>query len=111
MPIEDVSKKPLHTNGVNSNHVEANQSRMKIKKDERFNQGKLDSVDISEEARSLEQTVTNLKANASKMPDVRVAKMEEIAAKLKNDFYDKPEVIEQVAKKVADVFSAKKLEF
>ena len=36
--------------------------------------------------------------------------MEEVRAKLKEGFYDRPEVIEEVANKVIDAFSIKKQE-
>ncbi len=107
MPIEDISKTSLHP-GINTNRVGINQPHTKVEKDKHLAEEKIDSVDISKEARELEQTVASLKTSVREMPDVRAAKMEEIRAKLKDGFYDRPEVIEQVAKKVADSFSIKK---
>ena len=43
----------------------------------------------------------------AEIPDVRIAKMEEVRAKLRDGFYDSPEVIEQVADKVIDAFIIK----
>lgn len=110
MPIEDISKTSLYHGVANTNRIEANQSQTKIEKDKRTVHEKFDSVDISKEARALENTVASLKTSVSEMPDVRAAKMEDVKVKLKTGFYDRPEVIEQVAKKVADAFSIKKQE-
>ncbi|MDN3513472.1 MAG: flagellar biosynthesis anti-sigma factor FlgM [Candidatus Brocadia sp.] len=108
MPIEDISKISLHHGVTNTNRIGENQPHMKIKENERLIQRELDSVDISKEARDLEQTISTMKARIREMPDVMAAKMEEIKVKLKDGFYDRPEVIEQVAKKVIDAFSIKK---
>jgi glutamyl-tRNA reductase len=108
MPIEDISKTSLHPGVANTNRTEENRAHKKIEKDEHLVQSKLDSVDISKEARELEQTIASLKSSLSELPDVRAAKMEEVKANFKNAFYDRPEVIEQVAKKVIDAFSIKK---
>ncbi|GAN34057.1 MAG: hypothetical protein DYG83_03625 [Candidatus Brocadia sp. AMX2] len=110
MPIEDVSKTSLHQGVANINRIEINRPHAKVEKDERSAKVKFDSVDISKEARNLEKTIASLKASVSEMHDVRAAKMKEVKIKLENGFYDQPEVIEQVAKKVADVFSVKKQE-
>ena len=110
MSIDDILKTSLHPNVANTTRIEANQPHTKTEKDGRFVQAKFDSVDISKEARKLEQTIMSLKTGVKEMPDVRAAKTEEIKAKLKGGFYDRPEVIEQVAKKIIDVFSIKKQE-
>lgn len=107
MPIEDISKTSLHPTGT-INHVGASQPHTKAEKDKRLAEEKIDSVDISKEARMLEQTVASLKANVHEMPEVRAAKMEEVRTKLADGFYDRPEVIDRVAEKVADAFSVKK---
>lgn len=108
MTIEHVSNTSSHGKVANSSHVEGNQSNIKMKKEERSVDEKIDSVDISKEARNLERTIANLKIRMDEMPDVRVAKMEEVRAKLRDGFYDRPEVIEQVAEKVIDAFAIKK---
>lgn len=108
MTIKDVSNASLHTRGVNSNYVEENQLKIKTNKENRPADEKNDSVDISKETRILEQTITKLKTLVGEIPDVRSEKMEEIKAKIKDGFYDKPEVVLQVAEKIIDVFGDKK---
>ena len=108
MSIENISKAALNARVANTGRVEANQTQVKTEKDKRSVHAKLDTVDISKEARNLEQTVVDMKTVISEMPDVRDAKMEEVKTKLKDGFYDRPEVIEEVAKKIADAFSIKK---
>ncbi len=108
MTIEHVSNTSPHGKVINSSHVEGDQSHIKMKKEERSVYEKIDSVDISKEARNLEQTIANMKTRMDEMSDVRVAKMEEVRAKLRDGFYDRPEVIEQVAEKVIDAFTVKK---
>ena len=110
MSIENISKTSLNAKIANAGRVEANQSQIKAEKDKRDAHAKLDTVDISKEARNLEQTVGNLKTVVSEIPDVRDAKVEEVRAKLKDGFYDRPEVIEEVASKVIGAFSIKKQE-
>lgn len=108
MTIKDVSNASLHTRGVNSNYVEENQLRIKINKEDQPEDEKNDSIDISKEARKLEQTITDLKKLANELPDVRHKKMEEVKQKIKEDYYDRPEVILQTAEKIMDVFGNKK---
>ncbi|HHT9138786.1 MAG TPA: flagellar biosynthesis anti-sigma factor FlgM [Candidatus Wunengus sp. YC60] len=108
MSIENISKNSLNARVANTGRVEANQSQAKAEKGKRPVHTKLDTVDISKEARNLEQTVENLKTVVSEIPDVRDAKVEEVRAKLKDGFYDRQEVIEDVANKVIDAFSIKK---
>lgn len=108
MTIKDVSNASLHTRGVNSNSVEENQLQIKTNKENRLNNGKNDSVDISKEARKLEHLITDLKTLVSEIPDVRSEKMEGIKAKIKDGFYDRPEVILQVAEEIIDIFGDKK---
>ena len=110
MSIENISKTSLNAKIANAGRVEANQSQIKAEKGKRTAHAKLDTVDISKEARNLEQTVENLKTVVREIPGVRDAKVEEVRAKLKDGFYDRPEVIEEVANKVIDAFSIKKQE-
>jgi negative regulator of flagellin synthesis FlgM len=110
MSIENISKTSLNARVANTGRVEANQSQIKADKGKRTAHAKLDTVDISKEARNLEQTVENLKTVVREIPEVRDAKVEEVRAKLKDGFYDRPEVIEEVANKVIDAFSIKKQE-
>ena len=110
MSIENISKTSLNARVANAGRVEADQSQINAEKGKRPVHTKLDTVDISKEARNLEQSVENLKTVVSEIPDVRDAKMEEVRAKLKDGFYDRPEVIEEVAKKVIDAFSSKRQE-
>lgn len=110
MSIENISKTSLNAKVANAGRIEANQSQIKAEKGKRTAHAKLDTVDISKEARNLEQTVENLKTVVREIPDVRDAKVEEVRAKLKDGFYDRPEVIEEVANKVIDAFSIKKQE-
>ncbi|MCR4320263.1 MAG: flagellar biosynthesis anti-sigma factor FlgM [Candidatus Brocadiaceae bacterium] len=110
MSIENISKTSLNARVANAGRVEVNQSQIKAEKGKRPVHTKPDTVDISKEARNLEQTVDNLKTVVSEIPDVRDAKMEEVRAKLKNGFYDRPEVIEEVANKVIDAFRTEKQE-
>ena len=107
MTIEHVSNTFSHGKVANSSHVEGNQSHIKTKKAERFVDENIDSVDISKETRNLEQSIVNLKTRMAEIPDVRIEKMEEVRAKLRDGFYDSPEVIEQVADKVIDAFIIK----
>lgn len=108
MTIKDVSNTSLHTREVNSNYVEENQLRIKINKEDQPEDEKADSVDISAEAKKLEQTITELKKLANEMPDVRHEKMMEIKQKIKEGYYDRPEVILQTAEKIMDLFGNKK---
>ncbi|MEP9412231.1 MAG: flagellar biosynthesis anti-sigma factor FlgM [Candidatus Brocadia sp.] len=109
MPIEDISKTSLHHGAVSTNRIEINHLQAgKVEKEDRLVDEKFDSVDISKEARDLKKSIKNLKSGVGEIPDVRAAKLEEVKAKLENGFYDRPEVIEQVAKKVAEAFSIKK---
>ena len=110
MSIENISKTSLNARVANTGRVEANQSQVKAEKGKRSVHTKLDTVDISKEARNLEQTVKNLKTVVSEIPDVRDAKVEEVRAKLKDGFYDRPEVAEEVANKVIDAFTVKRQE-
>ena len=100
MSIENISKTSLNARVANASRVEADQSQIKAGKGKSPVHTKLDTVDISKEARNLEQSVENLKTVVSEIPDVRDAKVEEVRAKLKDGFYDRPEVIEEVAKKL-----------
>ncbi|TVM00240.1 MAG: flagellar biosynthesis protein FlgM [Candidatus Brocadia sp. WS118] len=108
MTIKDVTNASPHTKGVNSNYVEENQLQIKTNKEDYSEDKKNDSVDISKEARKLVQTMTNLKTLVSEMPDVRSEKIEEFKAKIKDGFYERPEVILQVAEKIIDIFGNKK---
>lgn len=109
MPIEDISKTSLHHVAVSTNRIEINHLQAgKVEKEDHLVDEKFDSVDISKEARDLKKTIKNLKSGVGEIPDVRTAKLEEVKAKLENGFYDRPEIIEQVAKKVAEAFSIKK---
>ncbi|MCE7913030.1 MAG: flagellar biosynthesis anti-sigma factor FlgM [Candidatus Brocadia sp. AMX3] len=108
MTIKDVSDASLHTRGVNLNYIEENQLRIKSNKEHQSEENKDDSIYISQEARKLEQTITDLKKLANEIPEVRHEKMEEIKQKIKEDFYDRPEVILQTAEKIMDVFGTKK---
>ncbi len=108
MPIEDVSKTSLHHGIAGTNRTEVNQLQKKLEKDEVPVPEKFDSVNISREARDLEKAIENLKTRVDEMSDVRDAKIKEVKEKLENGYYDRPEVIEQVAKKVADAFRIKK---
>jgi len=110
MSIDNISKTSLNTGVANTGRAEANQSQIKADKGKRPVHTKLDTVDISKEARNLEQTFENLKTVVRDIPDVRDINMEEVRAKLKNGFYDRPEVIAEVANKVIDAFSIKKQE-
>ncbi|MBI2471710.1 MAG: flagellar biosynthesis anti-sigma factor FlgM [Planctomycetes bacterium] len=110
MSIENISKNSLNARVANTGRVEANQSQIKAEKGKRPVHTKLDTVDISKEARNLEQTVENLKIAVREIPDVRDAKVEEVRAKLKDGFYDRQEVIEDVANKVIDAFTIKRQE-
>ncbi|MBW7897140.1 Anti-sigma-28 factor, FlgM [Candidatus Brocadiaceae bacterium B188] len=108
MTVKDISNASLHTREVNPNYNEENQLRIKTKKEYRPEDEKNDSIDISKEARELEQTITNLKQLANEIPDVRHEKIEEVKQKIKDGFYDRPEVIFQTAGKIMDVLSNKK---
>src|SRR3972149_1812095 len=108
MSIENISKTSLNAKVANTGRVEANQSQIKAEKGKRPAHAKLDTVDISKDARNLEQTVENLKTVVREIPDVRDAKVEEVRAKLKDGFYDRPEVIEEVANKGVNAFSIKR---
>lgn len=110
MSIDHISKNSLSARGGITGRVESGQSQTKAEKGKRTGHAKLDTVDISKEARNLEQTVENLKTSVNEIPDVREAKVAEVKTRLKDGFYDRPEVIEEVAKKVIDAFTFKKQE-
>lgn len=108
MTIKDVSHTSLHTRGVSSNYAEENQLRIKNNKEDQPEDEKNDSIDISKEARKLEERITDLKKLANEIPNVRHEKMEEVKQKIKEGYYDRPEVILQTAEKIIDVFGNKK---
>src|SRR3990172_9195188 len=89
MSIENISKTSLNARVANTGRVESNQSQIKAEKGKRTAHAKLDTVDISKEARNLEQTVENLKTVVREIPGVRDAKVEEVRAKLKDGVYGK----------------------
>lgn len=107
MSIENVSKAYLNSKIANLSRPETKKTSAEKKESTSVSLGR-DSVDISGEAKRLGQLVENLKTSVKDAPDVRSAKVEEVKTKLKEDFYDKREVIELVAESIADSFNRKK---
>ncbi len=108
MSMEDISKASLNARIANRSYVNANQAHVKTEKDKGSAHIKPDTIDISKETKDFIQMIANLKTAVNEMPDVREAKIEEVKAKLKEGFYDKPEVIGEVADKVIDAFSIRR---
>ena len=67
----------------------------------------VDKVEISDEAKDLQNTLSKLKAELEKIPDVRPGKVEEAKKRMESGFYDQEDVIRKVAseikKKIIDV--------
>ena len=67
-----------------------------------------DGVEISEEANEIRKVVSGGKSELvefvkNNVPDIRVAKVEEVTIKLSNGVYDHPEVIEKLAERLASI--------
>ena len=68
-----------------------------------------DGVEISEEAQEIRKMMSGAKSELlefikNSVPDVREVKVQEATEKLSNGFYDRPEVIERLASKLASLF-------
>ncbi len=108
--MENISKVSINAKVGNTNRADTNQVHPKTEKDKQSTRTTgPDTIDISKETKNFIQMVANLKTAVSEMPDVRAEKIEEVKAKLKEGFYDKPEVINEVANKIVDAFSIKGL--
>lgn len=62
-----------------------------------------DEVNISQDAK-LARTLNRAFENIETSPDVRQDRVEDVKEKLQEGFYDKPEVINEVADQLTDVF-------
>ena len=65
--------------------------------------GRSDRVSISNNAR-LARTVSRAQEAIQEAPEVRGDRVAEVKERLADGFYDSPEVIDQVAQQVTDVF-------
>ncbi len=61
------------------------------------NLGEVDKVEISDEVQGLQKTLSKLKADLEKVPDVRSGKVEDAHKRLESGFYDNSDVIAKVA--------------
>ena len=61
-----------------------------------------DKVEISSEARELHKTLSGLKAKMKQMPDSRKEKIELAKARIEAGYYDKDEVIKEIARSIKD---------
>ncbi|GJQ58288.1 MAG: flagellar biosynthesis anti-sigma factor FlgM [Candidatus Scalindua sp. AMX11] len=61
------------------------------------NLGVVDKVEISEEAQGLQNTLSKLKADLEKVPDVRQGKVENAIKRMESGFYDNQDVVDKVA--------------
>ncbi len=104
MSIEGVSKAFLNYRL----EVEGNKGKREAKSGNRLGMPELDSVDISEEAGSIKQTIANLKNAINNVPDTRESKIKEVRIRLQGGYYDQKDVIMQVAERIADVFHGNK---
>ncbi len=59
-----------------------------------------DKVEISTEARELQKTLSTLKAEIKKMPDVREEKIKDVNARIEAGFYDRDAVTKEVARSI-----------
>ncbi len=59
-----------------------------------------DKVEISTEARELQKTVSILKAEIKKMPDVREEKIKDVKAGIEAGIYDRDAVTKEIAKSI-----------
>lgn len=105
--MENISKISLNAKVARTNHVDKDQARVKTEKDNRPAHIESDTIDISKETKDFIQMVADLKTAVNEIPDVRMEKIEEVKAKLKDGFYDKPEVVNEVAGKIIDAFGTK----
>lgn len=88
--------------------VQGNKGKREAKNSNRLGKAEIDSVDISEEAGSLKQTITGLKDAINNVPDTRESKVKEVRVRLQGGYYDQKDVIMQVAERIADVFHGNK---
>ncbi|MGR3219787.1 MAG: hypothetical protein ACUZ8H_08225 [Candidatus Anammoxibacter sp.] len=68
----------------------------------------VDGIDISEEANEIRKVVSGDRSELvefvkNSVPDIRVAKVEEVTIKLSDGVYDQPEVIAKLAEKLAAI--------
>ena len=88
--------------------IEVNKGKKVAGNSNRVGKAEFDSVDISEEAGSLEQTIAGLKDAINNVPDTRESKIKEVRVRLQGGYYDQKDVIMQVAERIADVFHVTK---
>ena len=67
-----------------------------------------DGVEISEEANEIRKVVNGDRSELvefvkNSVPDIRVAKVEEVTIKLSDGVYDQPEVLEKLAERLASI--------
>jgi len=59
-----------------------------------------DKVEISTEAKELQKTLSILKAEIKKMPDVRDEKIKDVKARIETGIYDRDAVTKEVARSI-----------
>ena len=59
-----------------------------------------DKVEISIEAKALHKTLSGLKAEIGKLPDIREEKMNQAKARIESGFYNRDTVTKEVAKSI-----------
>lgn len=73
-----------------------------IAKDKESNKlGGVDKVEISSEVKELQKTLSNLKSEIKKVPDIRKEKVEDAKARIESGFYDKDDTIKKVASSIS----------
>ncbi len=60
-----------------------------------------DKVEISIEAKVLQKTLSGLKAEIGKLPDVREEKVNQAKARIESGFYNRDTVTKEIAKSIA----------
>lgn len=65
-------------------------------------QGEGDKVEISVEAEKLQKTLSALKAEINKMPDIREEKIKNARARIEGGIYDRDAVVKEVARSIKE---------
>lgn len=61
-----------------------------------------DKVEISVEAEKLQKTLSALKAEINKMPDIREEKIKNARARIESGIYDRDAVVKEVARSIKE---------
>ena len=100
------------TTGITNQHIDLIKENHTLKKSEgikaisniakeRNKLGGVDKVEISSEVKELQKTLSNLKSEIKKVPDIRKEKVEDAKARIESGFYDKDDTIKKVASSIS----------